>query len=222
MWLDSDLFFEKPEVDLDTLVERHPPVQCCAFGAQDSAPKVCKKCGLAEDAELWLASNFPWGDASPNCGFFILRRKGLAREMLAKWFHNQEREHNGVFEQHSLEEELREPIYKDDKLVGQGSWIAKHMAIMPLPAMTRQAIGKSPVRHLETSQRENRVPVLQAGLRASAMGAVDRTCGKVIDFNATAWAEVLFPIAKREALWDPLKPVDQPPKPGDIFPALQS
>ena len=142
--------------------------------------------------------------------------------MLAKWFHNQEREHNGVFEQHSLEEELREPIYKDDKLVGQGSWIAKHMAIMPLPAMTRQAIGKSPVRHLETSQRENRVPVLQAGLRASALEAVDRTCGKVIDFNATAWAEVLFPIAKREALWPIAKPVDQAPKPGDIFPALRS
>lgn len=177
VWMDSDLFMEQPEVDLDELVRRFAPVKCQRFHRGECVPG-----GDAADAEFWFAQNWPWDKAMPNSGFFIARNKGLVHELLAAWWNVRETAHNGIFEQHSLW-----------SLIQDGHYFAKHIALMPLKAMTPDAKGKSPLRHLESSQRKNRTPVLRAAVQA--LSPLTAQCGQVIeDFDATRVAHNLFPM----------------------------
>jgi hypothetical protein len=178
VWMDSDLFMEQPEVGLEELVRRFPPVKCKKWGGS-----ACEPDGDARDAEFWFAENWPWDKAMPNSGFFIVRNKGLVHEALAAWWNVRELAHNGIFEQHSLWE-----------LIRSRHWITKHMALMPLKAMTPEAKGKSPLRHLESSQRKNRKKVLQAAVKA--LPPLEGTCGQVIDFDATQKGHDLFPASQ--------------------------
>ena len=97
-----------------------------------------------------------------------------------------------------------------------------HFALMPIKAMTPSAIKEHhAVRHLETSQRQNRVPVMQNALEA--MGGIDtpKQCeaiGRVIQFDATKAAEKLFP--ERPGLYNKPDVVFEPRKPRHWEPSV--
>ena len=68
---------------------------------------------------------------------------------------------------------------------------------MPIKAMTQRAVKENgAVRHIETSQRKNRVPVMQKALEDAGGKESAARCeyvGRVISFNATQRALELFP-----------------------------
>ena len=185
LWMDSDLFISRPELNLDDIVAQNPPLTCCKL--YQTPPGECDACSdKSAHAELWLAQNWPWENDRPNSGFFIARRFGLVRELFSAWWHSVELHHNGIFEQHTLWTFIRE-----------GHWISKHIALMPIKAMTQRAVKENgAVRHIETSQRKNRVPVMQKALEDAGGKESAARCeyvGRVISFNATQRALELFP-----------------------------